>query len=59
MTDAGARLPVCRPRAQQRETATLGMWVFLATEVLFFGALIAAYSTTGSGSALSSSPRRG
>jgi cytochrome c oxidase subunit 3 len=29
--------------AQQRETATLGMWAFLATEVLFFGALIAAY----------------
>jgi cytochrome c oxidase subunit III len=24
---------------QQHETATLGMWVFLATEVLFFGAL--------------------
>jgi cytochrome c oxidase subunit 3 len=29
--------------AQQREAATLGMWAFLATEVLFFGALIAAY----------------
>jgi cytochrome c oxidase subunit 3 len=29
--------------AQQRETVTLGMWTFLATEVLFFGALIAAY----------------
>jgi cytochrome c oxidase subunit 3 len=29
--------------AQQRDTATLGMWAFLATEVLFFGALIAAY----------------
>jgi cytochrome c oxidase subunit III len=29
--------------AQQRETSTLGMWAFLATEVLFFGALIAAY----------------
>ena len=29
--------------AQQRETVTLGMWAFLATEVLFFGALIAAY----------------
>ena len=29
--------------AQQRETATLGMWAFLATEVLFFGALVAAY----------------
>jgi cytochrome c oxidase subunit III len=28
---------------QERETVTLGMWAFLATEVLFFGALIAAY----------------
>jgi cytochrome c oxidase subunit 3 len=29
--------------AQQREAATLGMWLFLATEVLFFGGLFAAY----------------
>lgn len=29
--------------AQQTETAQLGMWVFLATEVLFFGALIFGY----------------
>ena len=29
--------------AQQRDTVTLGMWAFLATEVLFFGTLIAAY----------------
>ncbi|MDX1501570.1 MAG: cytochrome c oxidase subunit 3 family protein [Thermoanaerobaculia bacterium] len=28
---------------QQREASTLGMWVFLATEVLFFGGLFAAY----------------
>lgn len=28
---------------QAREVSTLGMWTFLATEVLFFGALIAAY----------------
>jgi cytochrome c oxidase subunit III len=28
---------------QQREAATLGMWLFLATEVLFFGGLFAAY----------------
>jgi cytochrome c oxidase subunit 3 len=28
---------------QQREAAALGMWVFLATEVLFFGGLFAAY----------------
>jgi cytochrome c oxidase subunit 3 len=30
--------------AQQHETATLGMWIFLATEVLFFGGLILAYT---------------
>jgi cytochrome c oxidase subunit 3 len=29
--------------AQQRDASTLGMWAFLSTEVLFFGALIAAY----------------
>ncbi len=29
--------------AQQHEAATLGMWVFLCTEVLFFGGLFAAY----------------
>jgi cytochrome c oxidase subunit 3 len=29
---------------QQHEAGTLGMWLFLATEVLFFGGLIAAYT---------------
>lgn len=29
---------------QQREAATLGMWTFLATEVLFFGALFLLYT---------------
>src|ERR1043166_2704230 len=28
---------------QQHDAAVLGMWVFLATEVLFFGGLILAY----------------
>jgi cytochrome c oxidase subunit 3 len=28
---------------QQQETSTLGMWTFLATEVLFFGGLFMAY----------------
>lgn len=28
---------------QQRETATLGMWVFLITEIMFFGGLFASY----------------
>jgi cytochrome c oxidase subunit 3 len=30
---------------QQRESTTLGMWAFLVTEVMFFGALFAAYIT--------------
>jgi cytochrome c oxidase subunit 3 len=29
---------------QQRQAGTLGMWVFLATEILFFGGLFAAYT---------------
>jgi len=29
--------------AQQRDATTLGMWVFLVTEVLFFGGLFATY----------------
>jgi cytochrome c oxidase subunit 3 len=29
---------------QQREAATLGMWAFLATEVLFFGVLFGGYA---------------
>jgi cytochrome c oxidase subunit 3 len=29
---------------QQKETATLGMWIFLVTEVLFFGGLFLAYT---------------
>jgi cytochrome c oxidase subunit III len=28
---------------QQRDTSTVGMWIFLATEVLFFGALFVGY----------------
>src|SRR3569623_1284556 len=30
--------------AQQGETAQLGMWVFIATEVLFFGSLVFGYA---------------
>jgi cytochrome c oxidase subunit III len=29
---------------QQKDTATLGMWVFLVTEVMFFGGIMLAYS---------------
>ena len=28
---------------QQNEAATLGMWVFLVTEILFFGGLFVTY----------------
>ncbi len=31
---------------QQRSASTLGIWIFLATEILFFGVLFAAYSIT-------------
>ncbi len=30
--------------AQQREAATLGMWLFIATEILFFGGMFFAYT---------------
>ena len=28
---------------QQRQSASLGMWVFLVTEIMFFGGLFTAY----------------
>ena len=31
---------------QQREASQLGIWLFLATEILFFGVLFAAYAVT-------------
>ena len=31
--------------ARQREAATLGMWLFLMSEMLFFGALFMAFSS--------------
>ncbi len=30
--------------ARQREAASLGMWIFLASEVLFFGGLFTGYA---------------
>jgi cytochrome c oxidase subunit 3 len=33
-----------RTPAQQRETASIGMWIFLANEVMMFGALFTAYT---------------
>ena len=35
--------PEARPLHERTETAELGMWVFLATEVLFFGGVFVAY----------------
>jgi cytochrome c oxidase subunit 3 len=29
---------------QQKETSTMGMWIFLATEIMFFGGLFTAYT---------------
>ena len=53
MPDADGGRRGCTPRRrcahhfdnleQQNEASTLGMWVFLATEVLFFGGLFVAY----------------
>ena len=45
MTSAATHLaPQFDDLRQQRDAATLGMWIFLATEVLFFGALFLAYT---------------
>jgi cytochrome c oxidase subunit 3 len=41
----GALAPHFDSFLQQRETASLGMWAFLITEVMFFGALFAAYTS--------------
>lgn len=41
------RIPVAHQfddSVQQRSAATLGMWIFLATEVLFFGGMVLAYA---------------
>jgi cytochrome c oxidase subunit 3 len=44
MTDAETVLaPQFEDLEQQRETSELGMWLFLATEVLFFGGFFFAY----------------
>ena len=44
--------------AQQSEAATLGMWVFLVTEVLFFGGLFATYVIYRNWYSRRPSPRR-
>jgi cytochrome c oxidase subunit 3 len=42
--NAGALAHQFRDLKQQQEAATLGMWMFLATEVLFFGGVLTAYA---------------
>jgi cytochrome c oxidase subunit 3 len=49
MNDRAANLPSAHARqfddaTQQREAATFGMWIFLATEVMFFGAMFLGYT---------------
>ena len=39
---------------QQKETATLGMWIFLVTEVLFFGGMFLAYTINRSAFSMNS-----
>jgi cytochrome c oxidase subunit 3 len=39
-----AHAPQFDSASQQRESATFGMWIFLATEVLFFGGLFLGYT---------------
>jgi cytochrome c oxidase subunit 3 len=44
MSELVSRLqPHFRTEEQQYETAQFGMWVFLVTEVMFFGGLFTAY----------------
>src|SRR5689334_17937453 len=45
MGDKAALAEQFEDMAQQKEAATLGMWTFLATEVLFFGGLFLGYIT--------------
>jgi cytochrome c oxidase subunit 3 len=40
----GALLGQFRDLEQQRETASLGMWIFMMTEVMFFGGLFLTYT---------------
>jgi cytochrome c oxidase subunit 3 len=43
---AAAFAPQFDDAEQQRTAANLGIWLFLATEILFFGVLFAAYAIT-------------
>jgi cytochrome c oxidase subunit 3 len=45
-SEAAALRPQFDDAQQQRSASQLGIWIFLATEVLFFGVLFAAYAIT-------------
>src|SRR5271165_7055366 len=45
-SDVAMTAPQFDDAEQQRSSSNLGIWVFLATEVLFFGVLFAAYAIT-------------
>lgn len=48
MSSAALAMPVAHQfndAEQQRDAATMGMWLFLATEVLFFGAMFLGYTS--------------
>ena len=48
MTEVRAAVPIqFDDPAQQREAATLGMWVFLAAEIIFFGSALVCYAAAG------------
>jgi cytochrome c oxidase subunit 3 len=50
MSEAPAAVPVqFDDPIQQREAATLGMWVFLAAEVVFFGSALVCYAAAAWG----------
>src|SRR4051812_46940798 len=44
MADSSPIEPQFASLRQQSEVATIGMWAFLATEVLFFGGMLLAYT---------------
>ncbi len=44
MSDSATHAHQFDDAAQQREAATFGMWIFLATEILFFGGMFLGYT---------------
>ena len=44
MHRTGALFGQFKTLEQQKDTATLGMWIFLITEVMFFGGIMLAYT---------------